>query len=46
MKAILPAVFFAALGVPAGILCAVILAVIVFWAINEKNADATEDCDD
>lgn len=46
MKAILPAVFFATLGVPAGIFCAVVLAVIVFWVINEKNIGTTKDYND
>lgn len=46
MKAILPAVFFATLGIPAGIFCAVVLALIVFWVINGKNTDPAEDYDD
>ena len=43
MKAILPVVFFATLGLPAGIAFAAVLALIVFWAVNEKMGPAEED---
>lgn len=44
MKAILPAVFFATLGFPVSIFCAALLALIVFWAVNEKmNSVEDED---
>lgn len=42
MKAILPAVFFATVGFPAGIACAVILAALVFWVINDKSESAED----
>lgn len=37
MKAILPALFFATLGIPAGIVCALLLALIVFRAVNDQE---------
>ncbi|HQQ73938.1 MAG TPA: hypothetical protein PK031_02185 [Pseudomonadales bacterium] len=43
MKAILPAVFFATIGLPGGIFCAVVLALIVFWAVNGKAETAEDD---
>lgn len=36
MKAVLPALFFATLGMPAGIICALLLALIVFRVVNEQ----------
>lgn len=43
MKAILPAVFFATLGLPGGIFCAVVLALVVFWVVNGKVSTTEED---
>jgi hypothetical protein len=42
MKAILPAVFFATVGFPAGIACAVILGALVFWVINDKSEEVED----
>lgn len=43
MKAILPAVFFATLGLPGGIFCAVLLALVVFWVVNGKPGTTEDD---
>ncbi|HSC74874.1 MAG TPA: hypothetical protein VLB90_01400 [Pseudomonadales bacterium] len=43
MKAVLPVLFFATLGVPGGIFCAVIFALIAFWAVNGKAESAEDD---
>ncbi len=40
MKAVLPAMFFAAVGMPAGIISALLLAAIVFWVAKKSGQEA------
>ncbi len=36
MKAVVPALFFATLGIPAGIVCAILLAALVFFVVKAQ----------
>ncbi|MEZ5540183.1 MAG: hypothetical protein R3E63_09635 [Pseudomonadales bacterium] len=44
MKAIIPALFFATLAAPSGIVLATLLAVLVFWVAHESAKDAQLTC--
>ncbi|MEZ5494326.1 MAG: hypothetical protein R3E61_07005 [Pseudomonadales bacterium] len=44
MKAIIPALFFAALAAPSGVVSAVLLAALVFWVAYEPSSDTQISC--
>ncbi|HNE25776.1 MAG TPA: hypothetical protein PKZ68_00800 [Pseudomonadales bacterium] len=44
MKAIIPALFFAALGMPSGVVVSALLALLVFWVAHEQEKDSQITC--